>query len=136
MAKREAGHATLYDFRDTDIMFQIAESNGEGITAIDLADMLGFAKEDGGRPVGVRLAWMRKFGMVVFDDREHTWKLSRGGERVIEAKIKAPQFRVIEKLPDETMVDVMAHVTSRFQRGDAMLANLLRREFLFGTQRR
>jgi len=136
MAKRETSHATLYDFRDIDIMWQIADNNGVGITAVDLADVLGFEKEDGGRPVGMRLAWMRKYGMVAFDDNAHTWKLSRGGERVIEAHLKAPQLRVVENLPDETMVDVMAHVTSRFQRGETMLAHMLRREFLFGTQRR
>jgi hypothetical protein len=79
---------------------------------------------------------MRRYGMVAFDDRDRTWSLSRSGKRVADAHLRAPQLRKIEELPDETMVEAMAHVTSRFQRGDAMLGHMLRREFLFGTRRR
>jgi hypothetical protein len=34
------------------------------------------------------------------------------------------------------MVEVMSHVTSRYRLGDPVIASLLRREFLFGTQKR
>lgn len=137
MARKKAYHATLYDFRDLDLMFKIAENtNGKGVSSPDLAEMLGFEAEDGARPVGIRLAWMKRYGMVAYDDAEHLWSLSRGGLRVTEAHLRAPELRVIDTMPDEKMVDVMAHVTSRFQRGETMLAHMLRREFAFGTQRR
>lgn len=134
--RRRPEHATLYDFRDSDIMFHLAEANGAGIGSQELAEALGFDAEDGGRPVGIRLAWMKRYGMVAFDDRERTWKLSRPGSRVIEARLRAPALKVVDQMPDEAMVEVMAHVTSRFQRGETMLGHMLRREFLYGTKRR
>jgi hypothetical protein len=129
-------HATLYDFRDSDIMHHIAEStNGAGVSAIDIADLIGLG-EDGTRQVGIRLAWMKRYGMVAYDDKDHLWKLSKGGSRVIASRLLAPQFKVVDALPDESMIEVMAMVTSRFQRGETMLAHMLRREFMFGTQKR
>ena len=127
--------ASLYDFRDTDIMHRLSEGNG-GVDSKEVAEMLGFGEEDGGRVVAVRLAWMRRYGMVAFDSEKRLWSLSPSGERVIQAQLKAPELRVVEKMPDEKMVEVMALVTSRFQRGEAMLAHMLRREFLYGTKRR
>lgn len=130
-------HATLYDFRDTDLMHRIAENtDGRGMAATALAELLGFDAEAGARPIGIRLAWMKRYGMVAYDDKEKLWKLSRGGERVVEAHLRAPELRVVETMPDEKMVEVMALVTSRFQRGEAMLAHMLRREFMFGTKKR
>lgn len=134
--QQAAVHASLFDFRDSDIMHHIAENtNGKGLSAIDIADLIGLG-EDGTRPIGVRLAWMKRYGMVVYDDKDHLWKLSRGGQRVHDAKLLAPQFRVVDTLPDESMVEVMAMVTSRFQRGETMLGHMLRREFMYGTQKR
>lgn len=124
-------HATLYDFRDVDIMFRIAEEHA--ISTADLADALGFAAEEGGRSVGIRLAWMRRYGMVAFNDSDRVWSLTRSGRRVTEARLRAPALRVVKEMPDESMVEVMALVTSRFQNGDTMLGNLLRREFKYGT---
>lgn len=141
MAKRKPlrneYHATLYDFRDTDIMFKIAEStNGKGVASQAIAELMGFDAEDGARPIGIRLAWMKRYGMVAYDQNEHLWSLTRGGLRVAEAQLKAPELRVVETMPDEKMIEVMALVTSRFQRGETMMGHMLRREFAFGTQKR
>lgn len=131
-----AKHATLYDFRDLDLLLKIAtEANGsKGLTTAELADLLGFEEGDN-RPMGIRLAWMRRYGMVAFDEGDRLWRLSTGGRRVATAQIKARQIDVIEKMPDEAMVEVMAHVTSRYQHGQNVLAHMLRREFLYGTQK-
>jgi hypothetical protein len=130
-------HATLYDFRDADLMFKIADNtNGKGISAPELAELIGFDAEDGARPIGIRLAWMKRYGMVAYDEKEHLWQLTKGGRRVTEAQILAPELKVVEKMPDEKMIEVMALVTSRFQRGETMLGHMLRREFAFGTQKR
>ena len=138
MPKREyAHHATLYDFRDLDIMYKIDEAaNGAGVDSRELAELLGFEAEEGGKNLGIRLAWMRRYGMVAFDEKERTWSLSPSGDRIARAHVRAPALRAIEKLPDEAFVEVMASVTSRFQRGEATLAHMLRREFLYGTKKR
>jgi hypothetical protein len=138
MARRDdtSYHATLYDFRDFDIMAHIDEHANGGVSTHELAEMLGFPAEEAGRAVGGRLGKMRTYGMVKRNNDTLNWSLTAGGARVVQARIIAPQFRAIESMPDEAMIETMALVTSRFQRGDTMLAQMLRREFLYGTQRR
>lgn len=137
MTRRSTRHATLYDFRDLDLMLKVAEeSNGsKGVSTHELADLLGFDEGDN-RPVGIRLAWMRRYGMVAFDEGERLWRLSPGGRRVATAQLRSREIKLVDELPDESMVEVMAHVTSRYRHGRGMLAHLLRREFLFGTRGR
>jgi hypothetical protein len=136
-ARRTPQHATLYDFRDVELMHKIvAEANGsKGVTSAELSEALGFDEGDR-RPVGIRLAWMKRYGMVLYDDRDQTWRLTAGGGRVIAAQQLSREIEIVDRLPDESMVEVMAHVTSRYRHGQSMLAHLLRREFLYGTQKR
>ena len=129
-------HLTLYDFRDVDLMMKVAhEADNDGaITTSDLATALGM--EDDVRAVAMRLAWGRKYGFFERDEQAGIWRLSRGGARVVEAHEAAHEIPAIADVPDPELVDVMAHVTSRYRHGDRMTAALLRREFLFGTQPR
>jgi hypothetical protein len=129
-------HATLYDFRDLDLMLKIEdEGDNDGwVEAAALAASLGFGEDV--RPVAQRLSWMRRYGMLERHKDAGDWRLTDGGLRVIEARLRAAQSRSIEKLPDEAMIDVMANITSRYHHGSPMMAHLLRREFLFGTKPR
>jgi DNA-binding IclR family transcriptional regulator len=127
---------SIYDFRDTDLMVKIAEEQGaEGVDAHALADALGMGKS-GVQSVGIRLAWMKRFGMVAYDDKQHLWRLTDGAGRVIESHARAAAIRQIEEVPDESIVEVMSHVTARYRLGDPMVASLLRREFQYGTSPR
>jgi len=126
-------HATLYDFRDVDLMLKLRANGGE-VTSLEMAEALGFGNDV--QPIAQRLGWMRKFGMVEFDEERRMWRLSDGGERVTQAKLRAAQSTAIEALDDEVMVEVMAKVTQRYMHGSPMLATMLRREFAFGTHPR
>jgi hypothetical protein len=130
------GHATLYDFRDLDLLLKIeAEGDQEGwVDSEHMARSLGFG--DDRMPISRRLAWMRHYGMLDFDQQQRIWRVSPGGRRVIEAKLRAAQARTIEALPDESMIEVMANIGSRYHLADPMTAAMLRREFLFGTKKR
>jgi DNA-binding IclR family transcriptional regulator len=126
--------ATLYDFRDVDVLLKLdAEGDSDGwVETEHLARALGLG--DRANPnVGVRLAWMRRFGMLERDEKSGLWRLTSGAHRVIEAKLRAASKRELETLPDEAMVEVMANVAHRYRFTDSMTATLLRREFLFGT---
>lgn len=129
-------HATLYDFRDLDLMLKIeAEADPEGwIETAALAASLGFAEDI--RPIGTRLGWMKHFGMLDRHKDQPAWRVTDGGLRVIQARLKAAQSRTIEQLPDEAMIEVMANVTSRYHHASPMTATMLRREFLYGTKPR
>jgi hypothetical protein len=129
-------HLTLYDFRDIDLMMRIIETgDDEGwVSSTDLATALGMS--DDVQSVAIRLSWMRRYGMLSWDEQKRMWRLSPGGERVTQAKLRAAAATQIDKVPDEAMVDVMAHVTARYRFGDPVVATLLRREFAYGTSPR
>lgn len=127
-------HLTLYDFRDLDLMLAASEvANEDGLfTTDDLASALKM--DDDHRAVAMRLAWMRRFAVMDRDENVGAWRLTRAGERHIEAKQLAAASDAIEVVPDEALIDVISHVTSRFRHGDAVTATLLRREFQYGTE--
>lgn len=129
--------ATLYDFRDLDLMMRIADDAERRLSSKDLAENLGLEAEGGGtQSVAIRLAWMKRYGFVEFDDKRRDWTLSTAGRRITESRVRAASIKAIEAVPDESMVEVMSHVTARYRLGDPVIANLLRREFMFGTQKK
>jgi hypothetical protein len=144
MAKRKTGrdvtatryHASVYDFKDTDLMAKVQEAGAEGVTALELAEVLGMKNGDGTSAIGVRFAWMKRFGMLSYDERKHLWTLTDGAERVMAAQTRAAITEVVGKFPDEAMIEVMADITSRYRVGDPMVAQMLRREFQYGTSPR
>jgi len=124
--------ASLYDFRDLDLMHKIAAEGSVKTEELALAIGLG---DDHNSNVGIRLAWMRRFGMTRRDPKSGLWSLSRGGERVVEARLRAAALDELQALPEEAMVATMASVVSRYRLLDSMTATMLKREFMFGTQR-
>lgn len=129
--------ASLYDFNDRDLMHRLSqEGSAEGLTARELAEAIGLTGETAAQAIGVRASWMRHFGFFDYDPKRKLWSLSPSGDRIVESHVAAATMTRLEAVPEEAMVEVMAHVTARYQRADAVTANLLRREFLFGTKRR
>jgi hypothetical protein len=130
--------ASLYDYRDLDLLLKMAdEGDDEGwVETRALASALGAEEDEKINGVGIRLSWMRRFGMLEYDDQRRMWRLSAGGDRVTRARLRAAASKQIDTIPDEQLVDVMAHVTSRYRHGDPVMATMLRREFDYGTSPR
>jgi len=125
--------ASLYDLRDLEVMLKIEdEGDDEGwVETEEIARAFGF---DRARDVGVRLSWMRRYGMLEFDEKRKMWRLTDGGVRVTKAKLRAAKARELQELPDESMIEVVASVATHYRYADPMTATMLRREFLYGTQ--
>ena len=51
--------ASLYDFRDLDLMLKLAAEPDGGTSAKELSEAIGLG-EEGTRAVGIRLAWMKR----------------------------------------------------------------------------
>ena len=135
---RPAAHgASLFDFRDFDLMAKMREEgDAEGWLETELlARAIGLGDERL-RNVGIRLGWMRRYGMVERDEERGMWRLSDGGERVVTARVRAATVRELEALPNEALITSMSSIVQRYRLVDAMTATMLRREFMYGTQPR
>jgi hypothetical protein len=77
---------------------------------------------------------MRHYGMLERSDKG-LWSLTDAGSRVVWARRRAALLDELASLPSEELIEVMAAVTARYRTGDPMISTMLRREFIFGTQR-
>ena len=100
------------------------------MTTGELADQIGMAGN--AQAVSSRASWMKRYGMFDYVS-PGLWTLSAAGLRVVTAKRQAAALRSVGDVPEESLVDVMSHVTARYRLGDPMMAHMLRREFLYGT---
>jgi len=121
---------SVREFRDLDLLLKLKETGP--ILSRDLASELG--KDEFGSIIGRRLGWMGHYGMLERSDKG-LWSLTDGGRRVAWARTRAALIDDLGKLPAEELIEVMAAVTARWRSGDPMIAAMLRREFIFGTQR-
>jgi hypothetical protein len=121
---------SIREFRDLDLLLKLRETGP--IQSKELAAALG--ADEFGSIIGRRLGWMRHYGMMDRSDGG-LWSLSDGGRRVASARTKAAIVNELAALPEEQLIEVMAAVTARWRTGDPMISTMLRREFIFGTQR-
>jgi len=121
---------SVREFRDFDLMLKLAETGP--LRSPALAGELGL--DEYGSVIGRRLGWMRHYGML---DRKDSgeWLLTDAGGRVIHARKRARLLQELNELPEEELIEVMAQVMARYQRGQPMIATMMRREFIFGTRR-
>ena len=121
---------SIREFRDLDILVKLRESGP--ILSRDLASELG--ADEHGSVIGRRLGWMRHYGMLERNDGS-LWSLTDAGKRVVFARKRAALMQELGELPEEELIEVMAEVCARYRLGNPMIATMLRREFVFGTQR-
>lgn len=128
---------TLYDFRDLDLMHLALENADElgNVTTEELAAALGFGEDL--RNVGARLGAMRRMGIFNRNEKKDLkpWHLTRAGERILAAN-ELSLSEGIDEIPDGQLVTVMSRVMTRYRGGDPLTAQMMRREFLFGTRQR
>jgi hypothetical protein len=122
---------SIREFRDFDLMAKLKESGP--IKSKEMAAEMGF--DELGSHLGRRLGWMRHYGMLDRDPKTALWSLTDAGARVLFARKRARLMEELESLPEEELIEVMAQVMARYQRGQPMIAVMLRREFIFGTRR-
>jgi hypothetical protein len=121
---------SVKEFRDLDLLLKLKETGP--VASKDLAGELG--RDEFGSIIGRRLGWMRHYGMLERSDGG-LWTLTEGGKRVAWARTRAALISELEALPEAELIEVMAAITARWRSGDPMISTMLRREFIFGTQR-
>lgn len=88
------------------------------------------------RCVGVRLGWIRRLSNTVeqSDDRK-AWRLTKFGQQIVSGKIAANVKNLLEQGSEASLLLALDVVGRRYTKAKPDAANLLRREFAYGTHK-
>lgn len=146
MAKsRNGSHTqlTLYDFSDEEFLAVLqdqADGSGWAFTS-DIAQSIKIDTKHPNNNVGIRLGWLKKYGVVERDERvgsptKGAWRLTRVGEAVVNASFTTAQKNAMKNLGTEQIWEAAKTITDRYVVANAATASLVRRQFLLGHHRR
>jgi hypothetical protein len=106
-----------------------------GIAVADLSDeqLLLHAR----RCVSVRLAWIRKLSGCVERNPDETlsWGLTYWGQTVVKGKLSNVVSERIAGLSEADSLKALDLLSRKYLRAEANAANLMRREWAYGTHR-
>lgn len=99
------------------------------------------------RCVAIRLGWLRRYGVLEkmdkksqkqegYDLDDSYWALTEAGEAFLRGSLTKEQRRVLEGLSDERLIAATSVLTDRYVDSSSVGANLMRREWLYGVNRR
>jgi len=115
--------ALIGDLRDT---------NG-WVTSREIADRVGIAGTEAHatRSVGVRLGWMRRYGVVVKNDDNGKvrWRLTADGERVLAARLGRGAVTALTGVSEEQLLAAAHVLTNRYAGSRHTYRTLVRREW-------
>jgi hypothetical protein len=126
----------LYAFSDEELLALVKDNlDSEGwVTSAELADAIGLDPdaETRNNAVGIRLAWMARYGVVRRDD-EHSglarWTLTGRGIVILEATFNKALENELGKLKGDALWRLTREITGRYGDADQVSANMVRRSF-------
>ena len=92
------------------------------------------------RCVSIRLSWLRRFGVV--DKRqtkageESEWIVTADGRKFLRGTLGRKQMNALEGLSESQLVAATTLLTNHYRRSSPIGANLVRREWIYGANRR
>lgn len=103
-------------------------------TAIDNDDN---RREHAERCVGIRLSWMRRYGVVdAHPEKKKMWRLSRVGYALLEGNLTAKQETALAGARDEQLLFLATAFGERYMTADSVGATMMRRAWQYAAGRR
>src|SRR5215475_12408453 len=85
---------TLFDYSDRELLQVVLDEQSLDTgyaPTYAIATALGMTGARRNQCVGVRLAWLRRFGAVTLRDGGGQWAVTQIGQDIISGKLRAPQ---------------------------------------------
>jgi hypothetical protein len=90
------------------------------------------------RCVSVRLAWIKKLSGCVErhpDKSRRSWRLTESGQELVRARISQAILSGLDQMGEFPSLLALDAISRRYRRADVKAANLMRREWVYGTHR-
>lgn len=89
------------------------------------------------RCVGIRLGWMRRYGVVERDkSAPGRWRLSSAGEDFLSGRLRAAQSRAVTEADDGQMLHLATTMAERYYAAGPTAATMMRRAWQHGLSKR
>lgn len=112
----------------------IAERVGISVAGMSDAQLVIHAR----RCVSIRLAWIRKLSGTV-ERHPHkddlSWRLTKPGLAIVKAKLNANVDNALGQMTEANVLLALDVVSRRYLRANGNAANLMRREWAYGTHK-
>ena len=152
MARRAtsaAGNLKLENYSDREILHLIddladkegwvldehlAERIGLRVAGMSDAQLLIHTR----RCVGIRLAWIKKLTGAVErhpDKKDYRWRLTEIGRAVVGAKLNGSLENGLSQMSEANVLIALEVVGHRYLRANTGAANLMRRQWAYGTHK-
>jgi hypothetical protein len=137
MAKRRLSGLTLNEFSDEEFLAKVMDTNGDGwISTDEISDAINLDVQYPNSNVGIRLSWLKRFGVVERDFDTGMWRVTKIGQDLVTAKFSSPAAKAIDAIDDSQLFLLSQRLSSRYERVNPATANLVRRQFARSTFRR
>ena len=137
MSKERPSSLSLMDFSDRELLNVILDhedANGY-VTSEQLLEGIGLNHKHAKSCVGIRLAWMRRYG-VVDRHEKRGWTLTSVGRKIALGALSDDEKKVLRNLTSEQLMEATRVLTGRYSRVGATASTMMRRAWQNGTGRR
>ena len=129
----------LEDFSDVELLHLVLDYQDKDgyVTTGEMVLAIGIDSEHARNCVSSRFSWLKRYGaMEKHPEETNKWRLSAAGRALIGAKLSASEQRLLESMKDEKLLGMARVVTSRYRAAGSVSAQMVRREWIYGTSKR
>jgi hypothetical protein len=127
---------TLFDYSDRELLHIVLDQQdpqtGYASTA-EIAEALGMTGNHPNASVGIRLAWMRRWGAIAKRDGKPHWQVTKIGEDLIAGRLRKPQEAAVDEADPGELLMLTRRMTERYRAAGLTASHLIRREWKRGT---
>lgn len=128
---------TLEDYADKELLLVVADVAADDpkgwARTPDIAEKLGISGDKANNSVGIRLAWLRRFGVMDHQPPKR-WRLAPFGEVFLNGALPVQDERRLAEMRPEQWLTLTRWLSQRYHEGGAPTGHLMRREWTRGTK--
>lgn len=132
----------LEDFSDPELLYALEDyADSDGLVSTHgLVEGLGLVANPNLKhpvsSVAIRLAWLKRYGIVRRDQESGRWGLTEIGQRVMHGRLSAAQKRLVEGLDGDDLLSIVQALGGRVVGASAESAKMAEREWRYSLAQR
>lgn len=135
--KRRLANLRLESYSDRELLLlmkDLRDENGH-VQSEEIADRLDLDHPKPLQCVGIRMAWMRRYGVVDFQRQLKVWYLTSKGEAIANGGLTKAQTKALESISAERGMEAVMALGSRYREFGEIEATMMRRAWKYSVGR-